>query len=170
MQIPSEWDEAHPGERSRRVAFLHEPLSSLTLRKPVCVPPDTPARAAIRLMNDERIGAVMVTADERLVGMFTERDVLKKIVGGSADIDAPVRELMTPSPSCLRLEDAIVFALKLMHEGGFRHVPLIDERGRPAALVSVKDAVEFLVTLFAKEYATAPPAPRHLAPSSSEGA
>jgi CBS domain-containing protein len=63
-----------------------------------------------------------------------------------------------------------VFALKQMHEGGFRHVPLLDDDGKPAAVVSVKDVVEFVVGLFAREMATAPPDSSHLRPGSSEGA
>jgi CBS domain-containing protein len=170
MQIPTEWEEAYPDERSLRVSILHEPLSALDLRSPICVPPETPARDAVRLMNDERIGALLVMDQGRLRGVFTERDVLKKIVGTAVGLDTPVRELMTEDPSCLRQDDAIVFALKLMHEGGFRHVPLLDKHERPVAIVSVKDVVEFVVGLFAREVVTAPPDSSHFRPASSEGA
>jgi CBS domain-containing protein len=170
MQIPSEWEEAYPNERSLRVSILHEPLSALKLTAPVCVSPDTSAGDAVRLMNDARIGSVMVTSEGRLVGIFTERDVLKKIAGGRTGLDARVRDVMTPDPSSLHQNDAIVFALKLMDEGGFRHIPLVDDEGRPVALVSVKDVVEFVVSLFAKEMLTAPPNSRDFRPSSSEGA
>jgi CBS domain-containing protein len=170
MQIPTEWEEAYPDERELRGSILHEPLSVLELRSPICVPPETSARDAIRLMNDERIGAVLVMADGCLLGVFTERDVLKKVVGTTISLDTPVLELMTPDPSCLHQDDAIVFALKLMHEGGFRHVPLLDKQGRPVALASVKDVVEFVVGLFAKEVVNAPPDASHFRPMSSEGA
>jgi CBS domain-containing protein len=170
MQIPTEWEEAYPDERSLRVAILHEPLSALGLRRPICVPPETLVRDAIRLMNDERIGALLVMAEGRLLGVFTERDVLKKVVGAPAALDVAVGELMTADPSCLHQDDAIVFALKLMHEGGFRHVPLLDRQERPVAIASVKDVVEFVVGLFAKEVVTAPPDGSHLRPASSEGA
>jgi CBS domain-containing protein len=170
MQIPTEWEEAYPDERVVRGAILHEPLSVLDLRVPVCISPDASVSEAIRRMNDERIGALMVTAEGRLVGMFTERDVLKKLTGTGVGLDTTVADVMTPRPSCLHKDDAIVFALKLMHEGGFRHVPLLDNGGRPVGIVSVKDVVEFVVGLFARELATAPPDSRHFTPSSSEGA
>src|SRR4051812_6675950 len=126
-QTPTEWEEAYPDERSRRVAVFQEPLSALDIRAPICVTPETRTADAIRLMNEQRIGAVLVTSPEdRVVGIFTERDVLKKVVGVGLSLERPVRELMTPEPCRLHRDDAVVFALKLMHEGGFRHVPIVD--------------------------------------------
>jgi len=171
MQFPSEWEEAYLDERSFRVAILQEPLSSLDVRAPICVPPETTARDAVRRMNEERIGALLVTdRDDHLIGIFTERDVLKKLVGTQDGLDRSVREVMTPEPCCLHRDDAVVFALKLMHEGGFRHVPLLDDSGHPFSVISVKDVVEFVVHLFAREMMTAPPAASHLAPVAPEGA
>ena len=172
MQIPSEWEESYPEQRSFRGHILHEPLSALEVRAPICVPPDSTAADAIRLMNEQRIGAVLVTqADDRLVGIFTERDVLKKLMGtGAAALDRPVREVMTAQPCCLHRDDAVVFALKLMHEGGFRHVPIVDDNGHPYAVISVKDVVEFMVRIFAREMMTAPPASSHFTPATPEGA
>jgi CBS domain-containing protein len=171
MQIPSEWEEAYLDQRSFRVAILQEPLSSIEVRAPICVSPETSARDAIRVMNEQRIGALLVTGhDDRLIGIFTERDVLKKLVGIGASLDRTVREVMTPEPCCLHRDDAVVFALKLMHEGGFRHVPLVDDDGHPHSVISVKDVVEFVVRLFAREMMTAPPASSHLTPASPEGA
>jgi CBS domain-containing protein len=121
-------------------------------------------------MKEQRIGALLVTEHGRLLGVFTERDVLKKLVGTAVSLDTAVGELMTEDPSCLRQDDAIVFALKLMHEGGFRHVPLLDKQDRPVAIVSVKDVVEFVVGLFSREVVTAPPDSSHFRPASSEGA
>jgi CBS domain-containing protein len=170
MQIPTEWEEAYPDERSLRVSILHESLSALELRSPICVPPETSAGDAVRLMNGERIGALLIMEEGHLRGVFTERDVLMKVVGGGLGLETPVRQLMTENPTCLRQDDAIVFALKVMHEGGFRHIPLLDKQGRPVAIVSVKDVVEFVVHLFAREVVTAPPDSSHFRPASSEGA
>jgi CBS domain-containing protein len=170
MQIPTEWEEAYPDERSLRVSILHEPLTVLNLRAPICVSPQVTARDAIRRMNDERIGAVLVMAAGELLGVFTERDVLKKLVDTETSLDTPVRELMTPEPACLHGDDAVIFALKLMHEGGFRHVPLLDANDRPVGLVSMRDVIDFVVRIFAKELATVPPDSSHFTPSSSEGA
>lgn len=171
MEFTSEWEESYPGGRSSRVAMLQEPLSALEVRAPICVTPETRVEDAIRVMNEQRIGALLVTAaDQRLVGIFTERDVLKKVMGTGISVERPIRELMTPQPCCLHRDDAMVFALKLMHEGGFRHVPIVDDRGHPYAVISVKDLVEFMMRLFAREMMTAPPGPAHLIPATPEGA
>src|SRR4029079_16564686 len=136
MQIPTEWEEAYPDERSLRVSILHESLSALDLRSPIFVSPETSAGHAGRLMNEERIGALLIMDGERLRGVFTERDVLKKVVGAGLGLDTRVRDLMTENPTCLHQDDAIVFALKVMHEAGFRHIPLLDKQGHPVAIVS----------------------------------
>ena len=170
MQLSSEWQEIYPEARSFR-ATVFQALSSLDLRAPICVSPETPVGDAVRLMNEQRIGALLVTsARDELLGIFTERDILKKVFGTGVSLDRPVRELMTPEPCRLHRDDAIVFALKLMDEGGFRHVPIVDGEGRPFAVVSVKDVVQFVVGLFARELMTAPPASSHLTPGSPEGA
>src|SRR5262245_24240107 len=105
MQIPTEWEEAYPDEKSLRGSILHEPLSALDLRSPVCIPAETLVGEAVQLMNEQRIGAVLITSlDGRLQGVFTERDVLKKIVGGGISLEAAVREVMTPEPCCLHNE------------------------------------------------------------------
>jgi len=172
MQIPTEWEEAYPEQqRSFRGHILHEPLSALDVRAPICVIPETRTADAIRLMNEQRIGAVLVTTPEdRLIGIFTERDVLKKVIGAAGSLERPVRDVMTAQPCCLHRDDAVVFALKLMHEGGFRHVPIVDDNGQPYAVISVKDVVELMVRIFGRELMTAPPASSHLTPATPEGA
>ena len=75
--------------------------------------------------------------------------------------------------SVYRAKDSLLerhVALKVMHEGGFRHVPLLDANDRPVGLVSMRDVIDFVVRIFAKEMATVPPDSSHFTPSSSEGA
>ena len=67
---------------------------------------------------------------------------------------------MTADPETLRPEDRIAWALKLMHVGGYRHVPLTDETGRPVGVISVKDIVDFIVDLFPAPVLNLPPDPR----------
>jgi CBS domain-containing protein len=63
---------------------------------------------------------------------------------------------MTPDPECLTMSDEIAWVLNLMAVGGFRHVPIVDDTGRPVAVFSVKDIVERLVELFPKDVLTLP--------------
>jgi CBS domain-containing protein len=153
-------------------AITKRPIRKLpTLRPPVCVSPSTSVGEAVAAMNDSRTGCVLVTDAERLVGVFTERDVLTKIVGRAVDIDAtPVSQVMTPDPECLTLDDGVSFALNMMSVGGFRHIPLVDALQRPTGVVAMRDIVDFIVDLFPSEVLNLPPSPAHGIAREREGA
>lgn len=161
-------DEAYfDRERQPRRAFdarlLEEPLSVLPCRPPLVFPPSTTVADAMHAMQDEHRGGIVVTEDgttgTRLLGIFTERDVLLRIINrGRNPATLALEEVMTKDPECLPLEANIAWVLNKMSVGGFRHVPVVDEQGRPALLVSVRDVVEFLVEMFPRHVLTLPPA------------
>ena len=153
-------------------AITRRPIRKLpTLRPPVCVAPDATVRDAIEAMNDHRTGCVLVVEDARLVGVFTERDVLTKIAAQSTDIDATaVAAVMTGEPECLTLDDGIAYALNMMSVGGFRHIPLVDADGCPTGVVAMRDIVDFIVDLFPEEVLNLPPSPAHGIAREREGA
>ena len=94
-----------------------------------------------RLMQERRVGAIMVVEDEQLVGMFTERDALFRVVAKERDGQTtPLAEVMTRNPRTIHPDKPFAHALEMMHEGGFRHVPVV-ENGRPVGIVSVRDAL-----------------------------
>jgi len=170
-------EESIASERALEAAQLgaaisKRPIRKLpTLRPPVCVSPSTSIADAVAAMNESRTGCVLVTEAERLVGVFTERDVLTKIVARPVDITAtPVSQVMTPDPECLTLDDGISFALNMMSVGGFRHIPLIDTAGRPTGVVAMRDIVDFIVDLFPSEVLNLPPSPAHGIAREREGA
>jgi CBS domain-containing protein len=163
-------EEAIADERAAEAArlgaaILNQPIRELaTLRPAICVSPKTPVRAAIERMNQGGVGCVLVEDRGRLVGIFTERDVLTKIVGMSIDIDhSTVDALMTRDPETLRPDDRVTYALNKMSIGGFRHIPLVDDEGRPVGVVSMRNVVDYMVDLFRTEVLNLPPSPRHSA-------
>ena len=96
---------------------------------------------AARLMQERRVGAIMVVEGEQLVGMFTERDALFRVVAKERDGQTtPLAEVMTRNPRTIHPDKPFAHALEMMHEGGFRHVPVV-ENGRPVGIVSVRDAL-----------------------------
>ena len=153
-------------------AITRRPIRKLpTLRPPVCVTPDATVRDAIEAMNEHRTGCVLVVEDARLVGVFTERDVLTKIANQGTDIDATaVAVVMTPDPEYLTLDDGIAYALNMMSVGGFRHIPLVDAEGCPTGVVAMRDIVDFIVDLFPEEVLNLPPSPAHGIAREREGA
>ncbi|HEX7408816.1 MAG TPA: CBS domain-containing protein [Candidatus Binatia bacterium] len=163
-------EEAIADERAAEAArlgtvVLHHPIRELAKLKPViCVPPGTSVRTAIGRMNAQSVGCVLVEEDGRLIGIFTERDVLTKIVGTNLDIDrTSVNAVMTRDPESLRLDDRLSYALNKMSVGGFRHIPLVDDDGHPVGAVSMRNVVDYMVDLFPAEVLNLPPEPRGIA-------
>ena len=110
-------------------------------RKLVCAPPAMTVRAAARLMASERIGALPIIESGRLVGIFTERDVVFRVVARGLDLDSTrLAEVMTADPVTVDARRPLNHALHLMYDGGFRHVPVVDGGG-VVGVVSARDAL-----------------------------
>jgi CBS domain-containing protein len=153
-------------------AIARQPIRSLaSLKPPLCVPVTASVPEAIAKMTKHGIGCVLVTENDRLVGVFTERDVLRKLAGAGVDpASKQISEVMTRDPECLTLDDGIAFALNLMSVGGFRHIPLIDEKGRPTGVVAMRAIVDYMVDLFPREVLNLPPVPSLSTSREREGA
>jgi len=95
---------------------------------------------AARVMKRNRIGAIMVVEDEQLIGIFTERDALFRVLADNRDQSTPVRDVMTRNPLSISPDKPFAEALQIMHEGRFRHVPVV-ENGRAVGMVSASDAM-----------------------------
>ena len=146
-------------------AILHQPIRALaTLRPAICVAPDTTVRGAIERMNKNGTGCVLVEKAQRLVGIFTERDVLTKVVGFPLDLDrVTVERVMTHDPECLSPDDRAAYALNKMSVGGFRHIPLVDDNGRPVGVVSMRNVVDYIADLLQTDVLNLPPEPGNIA-------
>lgn len=109
-------------------------------RTPVTLPPSATVREAARLMRDRRIGAILVTnAEGRLLGIFTGRDAVGRVLAeGRSAARTTLAEVMTPNPATLPAQASAIEALRLMHDGGFRHVPVMEEE-QLAGIVSFAD-------------------------------
>jgi len=158
----SDLDEAYfdPAIKGRVFdsALLRGPTRLLERRKPIVLSPQSSVTDAIRSMQAEHRGCVLVTSDgspaTEVVGIFTERDVLFRIVDrGRNPVTLPLSEVMTREVERLQVSDPIASVLHMMSVGGFRHIPIVDSGDRPAFVVSVKDVVEFLVEAFPREVA-----------------
>lgn len=125
---------------------LRSPIESLNPSKPISAKTGTPIAEVIKTMKENRFGCVCVVEESELVGIITERDILTKVIGGNLDINnISAEDVMSANPEYLFAEDEIAFALNRMHVGGFRHIPLIDLKGRPTGVISVRDIVAHLV-------------------------
>ncbi len=118
---------------------LRSPLSSIARRKPVTCRPDTPLRAALDTIQENRISAIVVVEDDdRPVGVFSVRDLISRVILPAADLATPMREVMTPNPLFLPSTAHAFEAAMLMARHGIRHV-LVADGGRLTGVISEKD-------------------------------
>ncbi|HLJ12350.1 MAG TPA: CBS domain-containing protein [Planctomycetaceae bacterium] len=104
---------------------------------------------AVREMRAHSHGSAMVCRDGRLIGIFTERDLLKLLASGTG-LDQPLTTVMTAHPRTVTLDDTLMTVIQLMDEGGYRRLPVVDRSGSPVGVVDVKSVVHFLVEHFPK--------------------
>jgi CBS domain-containing protein len=104
----------------------------------VTLAPQTTVREAAKLMTERKIGAIMVVESGRLVGIFSERDVLGRVARGLDPDKTSLRETMTANPITVAPDDPPAAALELMAQRGFRHLPVV-EGERIVGMVSIRD-------------------------------
>ena len=111
-------------------------------RPPVTVSRNATVVDAARQMKQRNVGSVLVVDGDRLAGIFTERDALFRVLAAARDpATTTLGEVMTPQPQTMHPDEPFVRALRVMHEGKFRHLPVV-EFGRPLGVVSVRDALD----------------------------
>ncbi len=103
------------------------------------LPPTASVRDAVQVMAERHIGAVLVAIDGRLQGIFTERDVLTRVVAaGLGPDDTALGGVMTPNPDTVGPNDTALDALRRMSERGYRHLPVVDD-DQMVGIVSIRD-------------------------------
>lgn len=124
----------------------------------VTAPGSTTVSEAARLMRQKQVGAVMVVEEGRLAGVFTERDALFRVVAEGRDAQTTrLADVMTRNPQTIHPDKPFPDALHLMYEGGFRHVPVVED-SRPIGMISARDALgpeleDFIYELLRREQA-----------------
>ena len=139
--------------------IIDAPISALEPALPICVKPTLSLGETVKTMQKHNIGCVLITQDQDLLGIFSERDLLMRVYGTDISPKAAISEVMTPHPECLEPHHPLAFALNRMSMGGYRHVPILDENGRPAGIISVKDIVTHLVEHAPEAIYNLPPEP-----------
>lgn len=125
--------------------LLRHRVRHLLPRAPLTVGPTVKVRDVLRLLVDHSIGCVVVVDEnEKPLGVFTERDALLKLNTRAVELgDRPISEFMTANPQTLAFTAKIAFAVQRMDQGGFRHVPIVDEEGRVSGVISVRDILRY---------------------------
>lgn len=148
--------------KETRGALLNDTITVLSPAEPICLGETATVHEAVQTMLARRQAGVLVTdAEGRLTGIFTERDVLTRVVG--RDLDARKTALsvvMTRNPDALSVRDRVARAVHSMSVAGYRTVPLVDAERRPIGVVTVNDVIRWLANLFPEAVLNLPPVER----------
>jgi CBS domain-containing protein len=148
-----------PEERPISPGVFNDTVGVLSPAEPVCLRETaTVTEAAHRMVQARQAAALIVDAGGRLTGIFTERDLLTRVIGRGLDPKGTaLSAVMTPNPEVLSLRDRVAYAVHCMSVAGYRTVPLVDADGKPVGIVTVSDVIRWLANLFPTTVLNLPP-------------
>lgn len=153
-------------------AYLEtERVGRVDYRPPVWVSPTATVTEAVDQMRRRQVGCILVVDGARLAGIVTERDVLCKVLArsGGVALGDPVSRVMTADPVVARTSDSLGSLFRQMFEGGFRHLPVVDDNGQLLGTISIKRVVRYLADQFPEIVYNIPPVPERFG-TAREGA
>ena len=151
-----------------RPILKNETVADVGYFKPVKVQEGKNMRAAVKRMRKGKSGCLLILKGKKLTGIFTERDLLTRVLVTDEDHDRPISDFMTPDPTVARFDEPIYRVLARMYAGGMRHLPVLGKRGRPIGTISVGQVAYFLADLHPTMVYNLPPDPARY-PSAREG-
>lgn len=142
----------------QNVTLLHSIFSEearvLAKEKVETFPKNTPLRKIVDTMAGKNIGCVVIEEYGRPIGIFTERDLLRKVMTKGINLDLePVEKHMTSNPVSVGMEAPVMTLLTKMRAGNFRHMLLTDDEGILTGVASVRDVLNYLVDAIARSKA-----------------
>jgi len=136
-----------------------ERLEHLPLKPAVTVAPGHALSEVVLRMKEGRTGCATVVEDGKVLGVFTERDFIRKVLPDEGNLSKPVRDFMTPSPHVLKPSDSVAQAIEIINRHGHRSIPVVDDQNGFLGLISVRTVINFLAEHFPAEVLNLPPHP-----------
>jgi CBS domain-containing protein len=137
---------------------LQETIGHLESTPFATVEPKASLKEVYATMQKAGVGCVLVCKGSKLLGIFSERDVVLKTLGDELPA-TPIEKLMTPDPVTATVDTTVGEAVELMHGRGFRNLPILDDKKRPIGLLTVNRIIKYLAALFPAEVYNLPPKP-----------
>ena len=136
--------------REIRGALFDDTIAVLRPNDAICLPATATVHEAVQKMLARRqAGVLVVDGRGKLTGIFTERDVLNRVVAKTLDVrHTPLSAVMTPNPEALGISQRVAYAVHCMSVAGYRTVPVVDAAGYPVGVVTVSDVMRWLANLF----------------------
>jgi CBS domain-containing protein len=151
-----------------QLSLESEGVGSAYPDQPLAATADDSVGSVLQLLRAQRTGAVLICDGVKLVGIFTERDALKMMASGD-DLEMPVRKVMSSQPATIAATATVGEAIRVMAQGGYRHLPIVDQGDKPTGVLAVHGIVRYLVDHFPETVYNLPPDPK-AAPREREGA
>ena len=158
-----------PPSKSVEQALKAKRIEEITTPKLVQAPPEISVKDAIELMQKNKAGYIVVAKNKKVVGLFTESDVINKILDKDVDWNLPICDFMTPNPPVLKPTDVVGTAIDLMGEKKLYHIPLVDDKGDLVNVLSVRTLTRFLAEFYPTEVYNLPPRPDQVMPTQEGG-
>jgi CBS domain-containing protein len=148
--IGDEYERLEEELQEIKGALLNDTIRTLGPDEPLCVLGTVSVSEAVASMMAMRRAAVLVVdGDGRLQGIFTERDVLARVVArGLGPLATQVAQVMTHDPDALAVTDRVAYAVNRMSVAGYRTIPLVDSDRRPVGVVTVAHFIRWMADLF----------------------
>ena len=122
--------------------WLYKGLEDVINKSPVSVDVETSITAAAQLMTTQKVSSLLVTREDKLIGIITDRDLRSRVVAASLDIHVPVSHIMTPNPAQIMGNRTLFDALALMTERNIHHLPVVDQQTLvPLGMVTASDII-----------------------------
>ncbi len=125
--------------------------------KLVQAPPDISLENAVQLMQENKSGYIVIAKNKKVVGLFSENDVVLRILERDADWAKPISEFMAQNPPVLNIKDSVGSAIDLMGQSNFYHIPLVDDKNELVNVLSVRTLIRFLAEFYPTEVYNLPP-------------
>ncbi len=125
-------------------------VSRLNPPEPLQVAPTQTVAGAVAAMRGAGVGYVLICDGDQLLGIFTERDLMRRVLAEGMPLSTPIVACMTADPVVVARKDTISAALRRMEAGGYRHLPVVDEQNRVVGMLSVKRIVHHLVEYYSR--------------------
>jgi CBS domain-containing protein len=143
-------------------ALTFAQVSDLPPRAHATVDIADPMWKVVDAMKAKKRGAVLVTEEGALVGIFTERDLVSRLDHDDALWShVLVKDVMTPHPTVIRPYESVAEAMRLLIQGRRRHLPIVDDKGKVLGLLSIRDILAYVASKFPEEMMNLPPTPDH---------
>ena len=122
--------------------WLYKGLEDVINKSPVSVDIETSITVAAQIMTNQKVSSLLVTREDKLIGIITDRDLRSRVVAASLDIHLPVSHIMTPNPAQIMGNRTLFDALALMTERNIHHLPVIDQQTLvPLGMVTASDII-----------------------------